>query len=141
MARRLPGWGWSLSSGLLTSAELTTFYLERIGRLNPDLHAVITVSPDAMAEARASDSIRVGERPRGPLEGIPVLVKDNIAARGMPTTLARPRCWTPRRPTPSWLAGCARRARSSSARRTCRSGPTSARRTRPAAGARSAVRW
>jgi amidase len=80
----------ALSSGSLTSAELTAFYLERIGRLNPGLHAVITVSPDAQAEARASDGVRAGGRPRGPLEGVPVLVKDNIAARGMPATAGSP---------------------------------------------------
>lgn len=84
------GLGQALSSGLLTSAELTGFYLERIGRFNPELHAVITLSPDAMTEARASDSVRVGGQVGGPLEGVPVLVKDNIAARGMPTTAGSP---------------------------------------------------
>ena len=72
----------ALSSGLLTSADLTAFYLERIERLNPELHAVITVSPLALAEARASDLARAGGQVRGPLEGIPVLVKDNIAVAG-----------------------------------------------------------
>jgi amidase len=80
----------ALSSGSLTSAGLTAFYLERIERLNPDLHAVITVSPHAPAEARASDSARAGGQPRGALEGIPVLIKDNIAARGMPATAGSP---------------------------------------------------
>ena len=80
----------ALSSRLLTSAELTAFYLDRIERLNPDLHAVIAVSPHAPAEARASDRARSGGQPRGPLDGIPVLVKDNIAARGMPATAGSP---------------------------------------------------
>ncbi len=79
-----------MSSGLLTSADLTAFYLERIERLNPELHAVITVSPLARAEARSSDLARTGGRVRGPLEGIPVLVKDNIAVAGMPTTAGSP---------------------------------------------------
>ncbi len=80
----------AMSAGSVTSAEVTSFYLGRIGRLNPDLHAVITVSPDAVAEARASDGVRAIGRPRGPLEGIPVLVKDNIATRGMPATAGSP---------------------------------------------------
>src|SRR5260370_16199137 len=76
----------AMSSGCLSSADLTAFYLARIERLNPELHAVVTVSPDADEEARASDDARAAGQVRGPLEGIPVLVKDNIAARGMPAT-------------------------------------------------------
>src|SRR5262249_47959405 len=74
----------------LTSAGLTAFYLGRIERFNPHLRAVITVSPVALAEARASDDARATGRARGPLEGIPVLVKDNITARGMPATAGSP---------------------------------------------------
>ena len=53
--------GRALDAGELTSAALTAFYLDRIERLNPGLHAVITVSPDA-AEQAASDATR----PAGP---------------------------------------------------------------------------
>jgi amidase len=80
----------ALASGTLTSAGLTGFYLDRIRRLNPDLHAVIAVSPDADAQAHASDAIRASGRPRGPLEGIPVLVKDNIGVAGLATTAGSP---------------------------------------------------
>ncbi len=80
----------AMSSESLSSADLTAFYLARIERLNPELHAVITVSPDADEEARASDGARAAGQVRGPLEGIPVLVKDNIAARGMPATAGSP---------------------------------------------------
>ena len=80
----------AMSAGSLISADLTAFYLGRIERLNPELHAVITVSPEALAEARASDLARSAGQARGPLEGVPVLVKDNIAARGMPTTAGSP---------------------------------------------------
>jgi hypothetical protein len=80
----------AMSAGSLTSAGLTAFYLGRIERLNPELHAVITVSPEALAEARASDLARSARRARGPLEGVPVLVKDNVAAQGMPTTAGSP---------------------------------------------------
>src|SRR5258708_32452147 len=80
----------AMSAGSLTSAELTAFYLARIERLNPQLRAAITVSSDADPSARASDSARAGGRVRGPLEGIPVLVKDNISARAMPATAGSP---------------------------------------------------
>ena len=80
----------ALAAGTLTSAALTAFYLQRIDRLNPALHAVITVNLDAPAEAAASDAARAAGGPRGPLEGIPVLVKDNIQVAGMPTTAGSP---------------------------------------------------
>ena len=79
-----------MSAGTLTSADVTAFYLERISRLNPALHAVITVSTGAGAEARASDAERAARGPRGPLEGIPVLVKDNVEVAGLPTTAGSP---------------------------------------------------
>ena len=83
----LAGLQAAMTSGELTSAALTAFYLQRIDRLNPALHAVITVNLNVGAEAAASDAVRTGPRgPRGPLEGIPVLVKDNVQVAGMPTT-------------------------------------------------------
>src|SRR5262249_60207144 len=85
-----PGVQWALCAGSMTSAGLTAFSLGRIERFNPHLRAVITVSPVALAEARASDDARATGRARGPLEGIPVLVKDNITARGMPATAGSP---------------------------------------------------
>jgi amidase len=79
----------ALAEGPLTSVALTRFYLDRIARLNPALHAVITVNPAAADEAAASDAHRTGAVPR-PLEGIPVLVKDNVGVAGMPTTAGSP---------------------------------------------------
>jgi amidase len=79
-----------MASGDVSSATLTGFYLERIDRLNPALHAVITVNLDALAEAQASDAARAADGPRGPLDGIPVLVKDNVQVAGMPTTAGSP---------------------------------------------------
>jgi amidase len=76
----------AMKSGACTSAELTACYLDRIERLNPVLRAVVAVHPDAMAAAEASDAARGRGRPQRPLEGIPVLVKDNIAVAGLPTT-------------------------------------------------------
>jgi amidase len=80
----------ALSSGLLMSADLTAFYMARIERLNPQLHAVIEVSPAAAAEARASDRARAAGAARGPLDGIPVLIKDNIGTRNLPATAGSP---------------------------------------------------
>jgi amidase len=69
----------------LTSVQLVQFYLHRIKQLNPKLHAVITISPRALADARAADRARRRGDHR-PLLGIPVIVKDNIDTTGMPTT-------------------------------------------------------
>ena len=69
----------------LKSVQLTQFYLRRIRQLNPTLNAVITVSPTALADARAADAARRSGDDR-PLLGIPIIVKDNINTTGMPTT-------------------------------------------------------
>ena len=63
----------------LTSQELTGAYLDRIAALNPALHAVIQTNPDALAIARRRDRERHSGHVRGPLHGIPILLKDNIA--------------------------------------------------------------
>jgi amidase len=68
-----------------SSVDLTNFYLERIRELNPTLNAVITVSPTAVADARAADRAR-RRGDRRPLLGIPIIVKDNVNTTGMPTT-------------------------------------------------------
>src|SRR6266700_6116685 len=81
----------AITSGALTSAELTAFCLDRIERLNPRLRAVIRVSESATADAAASDTARAASgAPAGPLAGIPVLIKDNIGVRGMPATAGSP---------------------------------------------------
>jgi amidase len=80
----------ALAAGTLTAAELTAFYLARIERLNPSLRAVITVSDDAQAEATASDARRASGATRGPLDGIGVLIKDNVAVDGLPATAGSP---------------------------------------------------
>jgi amidase len=80
----------AMAAGEVTAEVLARHYLSRIDELNPVLHAVITVSPDAVADAAASDERRALGVPRGPLDGIPVLVKDNIQVSGMPTTAGSP---------------------------------------------------
>src|SRR5690349_16888910 len=74
-----------MNSHRINSVELTNFYLRRIRQLNPVLTAVITVSPTALADARAADSARRNGDHR-PLLGLPIIVKDNIDTTGMPTT-------------------------------------------------------
>jgi amidase len=76
-----------MASGALTSAGLTAAYIHRIESLNPTLHAVIEVNPNALAIATSLDNERRAGQVRGPLHGIPILVKDNIATNdNMQTT-------------------------------------------------------
>jgi len=69
----------AMASGELTSAQLVRGYLDRIQSLNPLLHSVIQTNPDAVCIAQQLDQERQSGHIRGPLHGIPVLVKDNIA--------------------------------------------------------------
>src|ERR1700756_5411337 len=72
----------ALATGAITAQDLTAFYSSRVERLHPVLHAVISVNPHAAGDAKATDEARArGAAPR-PLDGIPVLVKNNIAAGG-----------------------------------------------------------
>ncbi len=66
-------------SGKLSSRELTQAYLRRIDKLNPLLGAVIETNPNAIAIAAQRDAERRAGIVRGPLHGIPMLLKDNIA--------------------------------------------------------------
>jgi len=74
-----------MDSRRLNSVQLTQFYLHRIKKLNPRLNAVITVSPTALADARAADRARRRGDDR-PLLGIPIIVKDILNTSGMATT-------------------------------------------------------
>ena len=68
-----------MRSGKITSRELTKAYLRRIERLNPTLGAVIETNHMAVDIAASLDRERKAKGPRGPLHGIPILLKDNIA--------------------------------------------------------------
>jgi amidase len=70
----------------VTSRELVQQYLTRIAVYNPQLHAAITVSPNALKEAEELDRERAQGKIRGPLHGIPIALKDNIHTTNMPTT-------------------------------------------------------
>src|SRR5205807_213540 len=78
----------AMASGQLTSKDLTQGYIRRIQSLNPTLHAVIEVNPNAMAIATQLDAERRRGQVRGPLHGIPLLVKDNIATDDQMQTTA-----------------------------------------------------
>ena len=69
----------AMAAGLLSAKDLVQGYLNRIAQLNPTLHAVIETNPNAVAIAAALDNERKKGYVRGPLHGIPLLVKDNIA--------------------------------------------------------------
>jgi amidase len=69
----------AMASGELTSAGLVRYYIRRIELLNPLLHSVIEVNRNAICMASQLDDERRSGLIRGPLHGIPVLVKDNIA--------------------------------------------------------------
>jgi amidase len=77
-----------MDSGALTSEQLTANYLSQIANFNPLLHAVIETNPDALTIATERDAERDSGNLRGPLHGIPVLVKDNLATKDKMETTA-----------------------------------------------------
>ena len=79
-----------MAAGRVTAVQLVEAYQARIAAIDKSgatLNSVIALNPDAMAEAKALDAERKAKGPRGPLHGIPILVKDNIeTADPVPTT-------------------------------------------------------
>src|SRR6184192_1330002 len=78
----------AMTNGQLTSRDLVLGYLRRIQSLNPTLHAVIETNPNAVSIAAGLDNERRAGHVRGPLHGIPLLVKDNIATADQMQTTA-----------------------------------------------------
>lgn len=79
----------AVSQGKLTYKELTQLYLDRIKRYDDQgikLNAIITVNSKSLQTAEEMDKERMEKGIRGPLHGIPILVKDNYATGDMPTT-------------------------------------------------------
>jgi amidase len=79
------------AAGELTARRLTEACLARIAALDgrgPELRSVIETNPEALAIADALDAERRSRGPRGPLHGIPVLVKDNVDTADKMTTTA-----------------------------------------------------
>ncbi|BET66713.1 amidase [Opitutales bacterium ASA1] len=79
----------AFAKGTLTSEKLTELYLKRIAaydKQGPTINSVITLNPKALELARALDAERKAGKVRGPLHGIPVVLKDNFDTFDMPTT-------------------------------------------------------
>jgi amidase len=77
-------------SGRLTSHQLVQLYLDRISaydKKGPGLNAIITINPKALEDANRLDAAFKTSGFVGPLHGIPVILKDQMDAKGMPTTL------------------------------------------------------
>jgi len=68
----------AMETGATNSVELVKQYLSRIERYDAQIRAVLEINPDALVIAAALDSERQGSGSRGPLHGIPILIKDNI---------------------------------------------------------------
>jgi amidase len=75
-----------MADGTTSSREAVLAHLARIERLDPLFGAIRSLVPDAVEQAEASDEHRRRHGPRSALEGIPVVVKDNIDVAGQPTT-------------------------------------------------------
>ncbi|MBT8252634.1 MAG: amidase [Bacteroidia bacterium] len=97
-----------LNNGDFTIQDLVQAYLERIEFIDkdgPQLNSVITVNPDALAIARTLDEELKNGRIRGPMHGIPVLLKDNIDTHDkMPTTAGSRALAISFPPDDSWVA-------------------------------------
>ncbi len=76
----------AFKSGLLTSQKLVQLYLNRIQAYDPLLNSIISLNPNALAEAAALDAERVTSGARSMMMGIPVLIKDNIDFSLLPNT-------------------------------------------------------
>jgi aspartyl-tRNA(Asn)/glutamyl-tRNA(Gln) amidotransferase subunit A len=76
----------AFASGTATSESLTQAFLDRIAAIDPRYNAIVFLNPDALADARASDKRRVEGKALGPLDGVPVVVKETLDMVGFPTT-------------------------------------------------------
>lgn len=79
----------AVTQGKLTYKELTQMYLDRIEQYDdqgPKINAILTINPEALAFAEQLDQERLTKGIRGPLHGIPIIVKDNFDTADMPTT-------------------------------------------------------
>ena len=83
--------GKKLDSGMYSSEQLVELYLKRIENIDkngPKLNAIIEINPDAVSIAKQMDNERKARKNRGPLHGIPIVIKDNIDTRDKMQTTA-----------------------------------------------------
>ena len=79
----------AMTAGEVTSEDLARAYLDRIqayDQQGPAINAMVYINPNALADARALDEERAAKGARGPLHGIPAIIKDNFDTKDMPTT-------------------------------------------------------
>ena len=79
----------AMRAGTVTAVQLVDAYLARIDAYDhkgPRINSIIAINPKAREEAAALDRERAARGPRGPLHGIPLVIKDNIDMAGLPTT-------------------------------------------------------
>ncbi|KPI45946.1 putative amidase [Cyphellophora attinorum] len=77
-----------MSSGIMTAVDLLSCYIDRYNQVDWYTNSVLQLNPDAMAIAKVTDDERAAGRVRGPLHGIPFLVKDNYATKDKMETTA-----------------------------------------------------
>src|ERR1700689_946897 len=81
----------ALAAATVNSESLTAAYLKRIARFDhngPQYRSVLAINPNAIKDARALDSERKSGKMRGPLQGIPTIVKENLETRDPMATTA-----------------------------------------------------
>src|SRR5580698_1540597 len=81
----------AMATGVVSAETLTAAYFDRIARYDqhgPQHRSVLSVNPKALADARALDQERKSGEVRGPLHGIPILLKDNIESSDHTSTTA-----------------------------------------------------
>src|SRR5437868_2590261 len=89
--KTIPDLAAAMKDGRVTSKALVQAYLARIDAYDhrgPAINALISLNPHALDEADALDRERASRGPRGPLHGIPIVLKDNYDTADMPTTAA-----------------------------------------------------